>query len=94
MNKLERTQITERKFKKRLNSMGVPHIEYAFKHQGRPCSCYACKKPRYKRTTNIYDETMQIIERTNIAMGKKKASKPKVKSSLTTKLSYSEIPNK
>jgi len=49
MNKLQRTQITELKFRRRLKVLGIKHNAYAFKHQGRPCSCYACKKPRYKR---------------------------------------------
>jgi len=51
MNKLERTQTTQRKFKKRLKAMGIKHIEYSFKNQGKPCSCWACKKKRYVRST-------------------------------------------
>jgi len=48
----------------------------------------------YKKLMSLYNRSKNIIDRTYTAMGKKQVIKPKVKSSLTTKLSYSEIPNK
>ena len=53
VNKGQRTQIEQRKFAQRLSNLGIPwedrHKAFAFKSSGRPCSCWACKRERYKR---------------------------------------------
>ena len=57
MNKGERNQITQRKFKKRLDQLGLKKEDgnmYAFKSHGAPCSCYLCSHNKYKRTKNRY----------------------------------------
>ncbi len=49
MNKGRRNELVSLKFKKRLKQIGLSRIDFSFKRQGRPCSCFICKKPRYKR---------------------------------------------
>ncbi len=49
-NKGRREEIAKLKHKKRCDAMGiVPKENYAFKAQGRPCNCWACKHERFSR---------------------------------------------
>ncbi|MVM34961.1 hypothetical protein GO755_33345 [Spirosoma sp. HMF4905] len=53
MNKLERNQITVRKWHRRLRLYKIPISDAgqatAFKAQVRPCNCRVCQKPKYNR---------------------------------------------
>ncbi|WP_026260992.1 hypothetical protein [Spirosoma luteum] len=50
MNKGERAQIADRKWKRRLSLYNVkPEQGISLKTTSRPCNCWACKKERYRR---------------------------------------------
>lgn len=49
-NKGRRTELTKLKHKRRCKILGIdPNTDYAFKHQGKPCSCYLCSSEKYNR---------------------------------------------
>jgi hypothetical protein len=53
MNKGRRQELTNLKFKKRLDQLGLKKSDgnmYAFKSHGKPCSCCFCSGVKYKRS--------------------------------------------
>lgn len=55
MNKGRRNELTQLKFKKRLNNLGLqqntPKDFICYKTTGNPCSCKMCQPKKYKRST-------------------------------------------
>lgn len=50
MNKQVRKEIEQRKFQRRCELLGLDlNKHYQYKAQGKPCSCFMCKKERYSR---------------------------------------------
>lgn len=61
MNKGRRQELTVLRWVRRLKAMKLDKRYYAFKHQGRPCNCSTCSKPKYtraksKKLLKQYDE--------------------------------------
>ncbi len=51
MNKGRREELTKLKYVRRCKAMGYdPKKTYAFKAQGKPCSCKLCRNNKYVRT--------------------------------------------
>jgi hypothetical protein len=55
MNKGIRTEITKKKWAKRLKVLGLKQTETqlftCYKSQGKPCSCHLCSPVKYSRKT-------------------------------------------
>jgi len=50
MDKGRRNEITKLKHKRRCKPFNIkPELNYCYKAQGVPCSCYACTGEKYKR---------------------------------------------
>lgn len=51
MNKARRNELAQLKMKKRRRNYRLPDDVkwYALKSHGKPCSCWVCRNPRYKR---------------------------------------------
>lgn len=61
-NKGRRNEITQLKWKKRLKNLNLPISDKrkytCFKAQGKPCGCFGCKPPKYKRATKHKNSVM------------------------------------
>jgi len=52
MNKAERFRRKMLKYKKRIKHIGIDESTgkfYAYRSHGKPCSCWICSTPKYKR---------------------------------------------
>jgi len=63
-NKGERERVTKKKFKKRLKKHGfkiTDKVDYTFKQQAAPCSCWMCAGEKYRKER--HKEKEKIIKK-------------------------------